>query len=140
MLYCNKRPWQMGLGTLENCLAHSMSHENYGATIGWIFLWKACFIQINLITQNLMSDSVKFMKIKSRDFLRTVSSIDLISLKIQFVGGNLSIFLSSFLFILIFSIKKWILILLHWDSNPRFLNKTFPPKIWILRQIDLTVL
>ena len=23
----------------------------------------------------------------------------------------------------------------HWDSNPRFLNKTFPPKIWILREI-----
>ena len=23
----------------------------------------------------------------------------------------------------------------HWDSNPRFLNKTFPPKIWILRDI-----
>ena len=31
----------------------------------------------------------------------------------------------------------------HWDSNPRFLNKTFPPKIWILREIrsiELTVL
>ena len=31
----------------------------------------------------------------------------------------------------------------HWDSNPRFLNKSFPPKIWILREIrsiELTVL
>ena len=31
----------------------------------------------------------------------------------------------------------------HWDSNPRFLNKTFPHKIWILREIrsiELTVL
>ena len=31
----------------------------------------------------------------------------------------------------------------HWDSNPTFLNKTFPPKIWILRvirPIELTVL
>ena len=36
-----------------------------------------------------------------------------------------------------------ILTLPHWDSNPRFLNKTFPPKIWILRKIrsiELTVL
>ena len=24
----------------------------------------------------------------------------------------------------------------HWDSNPRFLNKTFQPKIWILREIQ----
>ena len=23
----------------------------------------------------------------------------------------------------------------HWDSNPRFLNKTFPPNIWSLREI-----
>ena len=23
----------------------------------------------------------------------------------------------------------------HWDLNPEFLNKTFPPKIWILREI-----
>ena len=30
----------MGLGTLENCLAHSMSHENYGATLGWNFFMK----------------------------------------------------------------------------------------------------
>ena len=31
----------------------------------------------------------------------------------------------------------------HWDLNPEFLNKTFPPKIWILREItsiELTVL
>ena len=31
----------------------------------------------------------------------------------------------------------------HWDLNPGFLNKTFPPKIWILREIrstELTVL
>ena len=27
------------------------------------------------------------------------------------------------------------LILHHWDSNPRFLNKTFLSKIWILREI-----
>ena len=33
--------------------------------------------------------------------------------------------------------------LLHGDLNPGFLNKTFPPKIWILREIrsiELTVL
>jgi hypothetical protein len=31
----------------------------------------------------------------------------------------------------------------HWDLNPGFLNITFPPKIWILREIrsiELTVL
>jgi len=31
----------------------------------------------------------------------------------------------------------------HWDLNPGFLNKTFSPKIWILREIgsmELTVL
>ena len=35
------------------------------------------------------------------------------------------------------------LTLLHWDLNPGFWNKTFPPKIWILweiRSIELTVL
>ena len=55
-------------------------------------------------------------------FLRTVSLIDLISRKIQIVGGNLlknlglksqfgkvKYFLSYFLFIFIFSIKNWIL-------------------------------
>ena len=134
-----------------------------------------------------------------------MSSIDLISLKIQILGGKVlfknpgfkslwgrvkffAIFIFLFTF-LILSIKNWILkhklpflythkilfciffyqlninknrfimdkikkvkkkrkmaknlTLPHGDLNPGFLNKTFPPKIWILREIrsiELTVL